>query len=53
MLKIVIVFLLVMVGIAVVAGPGFRRLIARWLGLPVPPLPSARISRISRRRDNR
>lgn len=33
MLKTVILFLLIMVGMALAFGPGFRRLIARLLGL--------------------
>ena len=33
MLKIVILFLLIMVAMALAFGPGFRRLIARLLGL--------------------
>ena len=33
MIKIVLVFLLVMVGLAIVAGPGFRRVMAKILGI--------------------
>lgn len=33
MVKTVVLFLLIMVAIALVAGPGFRRLMARLLGL--------------------
>ncbi len=34
MLKIVVLFLLIMVALALAFGPGFRRVIARILGLP-------------------
>lgn len=34
MLKAVVLFLLIMVAMALAFGPGFRRLIARFLGLP-------------------
>ena len=34
MLKIVLLFLLIMVALALVSGPGVRRVIARLLGLP-------------------
>lgn len=34
MLKIVITFLLLMVALALLAGPGVRRAILRFLGLP-------------------
>lgn len=34
MVKIVLVFLLAMVALALLAGPGVRRMIARLLGLP-------------------
>ena len=33
MIKIVLTFLLVMVGLAIVAGPGFRRFMAKVLGI--------------------
>lgn len=36
-LKTVILFLLFIAALGLVAGPGFRRLLARALGLPVPP----------------
>lgn len=35
MLKIVVLFLLIMVALALAFGPGFRRVIARILGLPL------------------
>jgi len=34
MIKIVLTFLLIMVALALVAGPGVRRAIARILGIP-------------------
>ena len=34
MLKIVVLFLLIMLALALAFGPGFRRVIARILGLP-------------------
>lgn len=33
MVKLVIVFLLVMVALALISGPGFRRVLARVLGI--------------------
>lgn len=38
-IKAVIVFLLLMCALAIIVGPGFRRIVARVLGLPVRPLP--------------
>ncbi|SHM38512.1 hypothetical protein SAMN05444389_10863 [Paracoccus solventivorans] len=35
MLKIVVLFLLIMLALALAFGPGFRRVIARILGLPL------------------
>lgn len=35
MIKIVVMFLLIMVALALAFGPGFRRVIARILGLPL------------------
>jgi len=35
MLKIVVLFLLIMMALALAFGPGFRRVIARILGLPL------------------
>ena len=35
MLKIVVLFLLIMLALALAFGPGFRRVIARFLGLPL------------------
>lgn len=34
MIKIVLTFLLIFIALAIVAGPGFRRFIAKLLGLP-------------------
>lgn len=33
MVKIVLIFLLVMIAIAVLAGPGFRRFLLKFLGI--------------------
>ena len=35
MLKIVVLFLLIMLALALAFGPGFRRVITRILGLPL------------------
>ncbi|AXC48781.1 hypothetical protein DRW48_02920 [Paracoccus suum] len=38
-IKAVILFLLLICALGIIAGPGFRRIVARLLGLPVRPLP--------------